>query len=75
MPELELGQLGAISELQQGFYRGMEVIEWGLRSRTGTSSCVPQSSSFTTVSLPRGRILMYRDKYPCHLYPHSFMNF
>lgn len=44
----------------------MEVIERGLRSRTGTSPCVPQSS-FYTVFLSRGRILTYRDKYPCHL--------
>lgn len=63
MPELELGQLGGFSELLQGFSRGMDAIEWGLSSRTGTSPCVPQSSSFPTVSFSRGRILTYHDSY------------
>lgn len=72
MPELEWGELGGITELQQGFLSGIEMIEWGLRSRTGTSSCVSQSFSFPTLSLSRGRILKYRDKYSCHLYPTLF---
>lgn len=75
MPELEQGELGGISEVRKGFHRGLEVIEWGLRSRPEISSCVRQSSSLPTASFCRGRIPTYRDKISLPFLPTLFYEF